>query len=595
VIYRLMPSSSEERLSPLRGRERSEAATPSVRTRAAWMKSHWPLGAVLGVLGLLIVVINPLREVPYEDDWSYTLMVRHLLETGHYQVDNWSAANPVSHIYWGALFARLFGFSFASLRISTLVLLAAGLCGMYMLAREHRLSARQAGMVTFVLLVSPLTLLVGFSYMTDIPYLACIVLGLAFYTRALRLNSYAWAFAGSVFASAAILNRTFGVAFVPGLALVWLLTSRKRNTLWLFLTAMALPLLAVGWQLLANAGTPNWAIPLHMEWQRAYVTNMHRLPPEMFWRLAVTLEYLALFSLPLIPVAMAEWWHSLKSRSTQTPGPGRYWRNSAMGALVVAVIFLAAANFVGVKFLEPSATGPGRPPPGWVMPIIGWCFDLIAKYSFVAVGITVAVFVGAAFYGRAIILRYASGSWREIRSHEALLDSVTLFLVILQITYFQFFDRYLLPLLPFVLIVVARRAGDCLDRFARHTLALVLAAMVVVSLYVRAHLAYYEDVWASSNNLVAQGVPAQQISSSWEWAFYHGAFDDYLRAYDGHPPGVDPREHFYRAWFKRMTTTAPYFMDPNELKGSHVQLISTMSYRDLLLRERTVHVYKRLP
>ena len=591
----LMPSSNGKRLSGLRGPERRDAVTMFMRTRAAWMKTHWPLGAVLGVLGLLIVVVNPLREVPYEDDWSYTLMVRHLLETGQYQVDNWSAANPIFHIYWGALFTRLWGFSFASLRISTLVLLAAGLCGMYMLAREHRLSARQAGLVSFLLLVSPLTLLLGFSYMTDVPYLACTVLGLAFYTRAIRLNSYALAFVGSVFAAAAMLIRTFGVAFLPGLALVWLLTSRKRNTLWLFLTAMALPLLAAGWQLLANAGSPNWAIPLHMEWQAAYLTNMHRLPPEMFWRLAVTLEYLALFSLPLIPVAVAEWWHSLRSRSLQESGPGSYWRKSAIGAVVVAVIFLAVANFVGVKVLEPSATGPGRPPPGWVMPIIGWCFDLIAKYSYLAVAVTVVVFVGAVFYARAIILRYAGGSWREISGHEALLDTVTLCLLVLQITYFQFFDRYLLPMLPFVLIVVARRAGDCLDRFARHTVALVLAATVTVLLYVRSHLAYSEAIWASSNNLVAHGVPAQQISSSWEWAFYHGAFNDYLRAYDGHPPLADPREHFYRTWGKRLTTTAPYFMELNELKGGRFQLISTVSYRDLLLRERTLHVYKRLP
>jgi 4-amino-4-deoxy-L-arabinose transferase-like glycosyltransferase len=464
-----------------------------------------------------------------------------------------------------------------------------------MLAREHRLSARQAGLLTFILLVSPLTVLYGFSYMTDVPYLACTVLGLAFYTRAIRLNSYALAFVGSVFAAAAILIRTFGVAFVPGLALVWLLTSRKRNTPWLFLTAMALPLLAAGWQLLANAGSPNWAIPLHTDWELAYLTNMHRLPPEMFWRLAITLEYLALFSLPLIPVAVAEWWHSLRSSSLQGTGRGRYWRNSAIGPVVVAVIFLAVANFVGVKVLEPSATGPGRPPPGWVMPIIGWSFDLMAKYPYLAVALTVVVFAGAVFYARAVILRYASGSWREISGHEALLDAVTLCSLVLQITYFQFFDRYLLPMLPFVLIVVARRAGDCLDRFARHTVALLAAATAAVLLYVRNQLVFNEAVWASSNSLVAQGVPAQQISSSWEWAFYHGAFDDYLRAYDGHPPGTDPREHFYRAWAKRMRTTAPYFMELNELKGSHFQLISTVSYRDLLLRETTVHVYKRLP
>jgi hypothetical protein len=571
-----------------------------MRTRISSLRSHWPLGVVLAVLCLLIVLINPLRQAPYQDDWSYTLMVQHLLDTGEYQVDNWAAANPIFHIYWGALFAYLWGFSFASLRISTLVLLAGGLCGMYMLSREHGLSASRAGIVTFVLLVSPLTLLLGFSYMTDVPFLACTVLGLAFYTRAIRLHSYAMAVVGSVFAAAAIMIRSFGVAFLPALAIVWLLTSRKRTTLWLFLTAMALPLLAAGAQVLANAGDPNWAIPVHMRWQVAYLANIERLPAETFWRLAITLEYLALFSIPLIPVAVAEWRQWLMSRTRPGEGSQREWRRWAIWTVVISAIVLALANFVGVRFLEGTETAPGRPPRGWVIPIIGWSLDSIAARPHLAVALTLIVLVGAIFYARAIVLRYAGGSWREIPDHERLLDAATLVLLALQITYFQFFDRYLLPILPFVLIVVARRAGDVMDRFARPTVAVLLAASVAILLYVRNMLSFNQAVWAGGESLVARGVPAQQISATWEWACYHGAFNDFVRAYDGHPPGRDPRDRFLAAGVK-ILRTAPYSVQSKEdfqaeqRAGGHLELISTVPYRDVMLRERAVYVYKRLP
>ena len=64
--------------------------------------------------------INPLRECPQIDDWAYAATVWHWLDTGQYRLNEWIAANPPFQIAWGALFCRLFGESFAVLRISTI-------------------------------------------------------------------------------------------------------------------------------------------------------------------------------------------------------------------------------------------------------------------------------------------------------------------------------------------------------------------------------------------------------------------------------------------------------------------------------------------
>lgn len=550
-----------------------------MRTVTAWVRDHWPLGLVLVLLGLVTVVINPLRQVAFTDDWSYALTVRHLLETGVYRLDNWAAANPVFQVYWGALFAKLFGFSFGSLKISTLVLLAGGLGGMYLLGREHGLSPRQSGLLTLVMLVNPLTLLLGFSYMTDIPFLACLVLALALCTRAVRLGSWRTAVAGSIFAAAAILIRSFGAAFLPALGLVWLLGRRKRETLWVYVAAGAVPLMAVVWQVLANTGAPNWAVPLHVQWQLAYVTNLKTLFPEMFWRLTIIFEYLALFSLPLVPVALAEWWHAVAVQPASDRKPA--WRDWIITAVIAVIII--AANVLGVTLLK-------RP---WQMPIVDWNLNDIADWpDGFSIALTLIMQIGALVYARAVVLRYAGGALKQIPDHERLLDAVTLGLLALQITYFQFGDEYLLHLMPFMLIVAGRHLAPWLDRQAWPTLARALALAVVGVLWVRGDQANAEAVWKGGDSLLAQGVPAQAVHSTWDWQSYNGAFDDYIQAYHGNPPGE--REGYFNDWLANVNKSATYEVKSKKLAGDGYRLVMTIPYRDMLLHEQAVYVYERL-
>jgi hypothetical protein len=71
---------------------------------------------------ILVIFVNPLREMALEDDWAYSLTVRHLTETGSYQLNNWLAANMPFQAYWGLIVTRVIGYSHSSLHISTLVL-----------------------------------------------------------------------------------------------------------------------------------------------------------------------------------------------------------------------------------------------------------------------------------------------------------------------------------------------------------------------------------------------------------------------------------------------------------------------------------------
>ena len=94
------------------------------------------LVGITGVMLAMSVLVYSPVEVPVVDDWTYAWSVEHFLHTGELRMLEWSAHYPLAQILWGALFSRLWGFSFAVLRLSTLVLAWAGLFAFFLTLRE---------------------------------------------------------------------------------------------------------------------------------------------------------------------------------------------------------------------------------------------------------------------------------------------------------------------------------------------------------------------------------------------------------------------------------------------------------------------------
>ena len=66
----------------------------------------------------------PHRDVPVIDDWTYAWSVEQLRYHGRLAMLDWSAVFPVGPALWGTAWSLVFGFSFTTLRVSTLVLAA---------------------------------------------------------------------------------------------------------------------------------------------------------------------------------------------------------------------------------------------------------------------------------------------------------------------------------------------------------------------------------------------------------------------------------------------------------------------------------------
>ena len=123
------------------------------------------------------------------DDFSYTRSAQILAQTGHIAYVGWAAAMLGWQLYLGALFIKLFGFSFTVVRLSTLpVAMLTAFLTQRAFVRAG-LNTWNATLGTIALVLSPLTLALTFSYMTDMGGLLCMVLCFYACLRALQAET----------------------------------------------------------------------------------------------------------------------------------------------------------------------------------------------------------------------------------------------------------------------------------------------------------------------------------------------------------------------------------------------------------------------
>ncbi|MFA6241022.1 MAG: glycosyltransferase family 39 protein [Candidatus Hydrogenedentales bacterium] len=176
------------------------------------------------VLAITVVLVSPLDAFPLNDDWVYATMVQWHLD-GHFAVHPYSSAFALTQTVWGALWCLVFGYSYGTLRISTLALAALAAWATSRAAREAGAGRRLSRMAGVVLVCNPLFLNLAYTFMTDVPFMACLAVSVLFHLRLLRRGHAKDAAVASVFACAAFLDRQFGVVvpivFAAALAVTW--------------------------------------------------------------------------------------------------------------------------------------------------------------------------------------------------------------------------------------------------------------------------------------------------------------------------------------------------------------------------------------
>ena len=493
-----------------------------------WTRRDAARAAVCAVVMLVAIAATwPVGGLGFNDDPSYAVTARTLAETGRVEMNGWATAAVILQAAWGALFVKAFGYSPTVLRLSMAPVAAAAVAAAFALCRRCGVRRPGATFTAVALGLSPVFLPLAASFMTDVTGVLFVMLGLLAVVSAALAEGAAAAVGWVVIAVvlAAVGGTARQTAWVPALAgLPWVAVSRWRER------AVAVSAVAgVAAVLVAAEGTIHWFLSYPYAIPEGFVGPgvVRRFAHDpaaaisLAWALVLTL---VLVALPIVVWAVG------RAPEWRRP-PAWQWATFAvvLGGLWVARRHWripATAPWMGNTLtwegvLGSLEAGVGRPP---MLPGFAWVAVSLAVYVVVAAAVAVGVRWGleTARLGRRQV-------WTSVRAPAHRVTMVLLLfvglytvLVLPRCVWAVAYDRYVLPVVPCVAILLLRgRAAGPIDRWAR---ACRLTGWAVLAAFGLVGVAATQDVlalgrarMAAVDQLRARGVPNTRIDGGWEF------------------------------------------------------------------------------
>lgn len=474
-----------------------------------------------------LIITNPVGDFPLNDDWSFGLAVKHLLEHGEFRPTGWTAMSLITQVLWGSLFSLPAGFSFTALRLSTLTLSLLGVLATYLLIRELRQPRWLACLASLTLAFTPIYFALSHTFMTDVPYTAIMVMASLVFVRNLNTGSDQTLYLGTSLALAATLTRQLAICVPLAFAVSSILKTGfgKREILRASLPAIVCIGALIAFQLwLAATGR----LPACYAAQNDKLFHSLSNPKAILIVAAnafPALLYVGLFLMPVLIVFLggntASLWPNTKVLLIfSTSGMG-------IGALVTFLkwgkghLLLPCQGNVLVR----SGIGPAYlhdteilqlnhiaslPASFWrVVSIIGLIGAILLL---TALGLTVI--------NLARKLRSARLDSKEAASVFLLLSAVIYLLPLLMVGYF---DRYLVPTIPFL---AGGIASACMHNLRTTRSNWICGSLAPVLLLVfggysicgtRDYLAWHRIRWEALNDLMKKGVKPGEIDGGVEF------------------------------------------------------------------------------
>ena len=126
------------------------------------------------VVAAAVLITNPVANMPFSDEFSFDKTALEFARTGHIIYNGWATPMLGWLIPWGALFIKLFGFSFNVMRFSMLPIDAVTVYLFHQILRRFGINSRNAVFGTLAFALSPIFMPSAASFMTDIPGMLAI-------------------------------------------------------------------------------------------------------------------------------------------------------------------------------------------------------------------------------------------------------------------------------------------------------------------------------------------------------------------------------------------------------------------------------------
>jgi hypothetical protein len=460
-----------------------------------------------------VVLVGPAGDFALGDDWAYAWAAKSLCENGQLDLLPWAAPSLLAHAAWGALVCLAGGFSFELLRLGTLMFAASGLLAFHLLLARCSSSSRSGSrgsvlLATATLAFSPLYFGLSFTFMTEIPCLALCLWAALLYLRGLQDDKPGSLLAAAaVIAVAVLVRQNVLLLAVAAAASAWLFPPGRLTRVAAAARCLLLPLASV-------VAYYAWLL----NWQGAPAGAAIRLS-----------DIASATPLRVIDVALRAWLTlgllaaPLLIRSSLSRD--RLLRIGLPAGLLLTVAACLFASSTGAGFALPNLLHAGGTGAltlrdtlflGMASPFDG---STAARTAISAASVLLATLLFVRLLPTRLSLREALDT--PARCLLSLAAALLLGGSLLQADFY--FDRYLLPALPFVLALLAMADNDSQRRTAATGLSLaLLAAMTFYSVagshdYMQWNRARHHLL----GGLEARGVAATEIDGGVEYNGWH--------------------------------------------------------------------------
>jgi 4-amino-4-deoxy-L-arabinose transferase-like glycosyltransferase len=494
------------------------------------MRSRLPVDLVIGgvaaavVLGLGLLVL-PRLAFPLLDEVFYVGPTVWLAETGQLVMPAAITTSFVALAAWGAVFVKLFGGSFVTLRLAALVASALSAVAFYALLRYLGFDRVRCVLTLSILILNPLYLSSSVIFLTESLFVLLVLCSLIVGLLGLRRGQGLLLLASGALAGAAFLTRQIGICVAVALAAGLLASPRLRRSPGPWLLLLVPPALTVAAYLL-------WSSELEDSGSRWYFANtvtawtQELRPTHVGRRVNLVLPYLGLFTLPLL-LAHAP---ALLPHLARLPRRGKAALAGGLLLVTLGFIYEWTKGLHHFPYLRSTLD-----PRGLFMPD----FTVVAQWPpapwLVAATLVLWAAAGIVVGLTASALPRSPGAWWR-HPHLPLYLTGAL-LALASISPYFLTDRYLLPWLPFALIAVL-----AVMRTVRPSLPLATAVVAAsAALSVALMLDYNERAalrWDIARTLAQDGIPVHDIAASWEW---HSWWNYWQVYHVGDPPPREPR------------------------------------------------------
>jgi 4-amino-4-deoxy-L-arabinose transferase-like glycosyltransferase len=507
----------------------SPAVIPLVASASAWL--------------LLFILFPPGRQdFPLNDDWAFAKGVFRFAHGDGIDYVGWASMPQLGQWLWACPFVWLFGATHTTLRLTTIILSWFGLWAVYDLLRQERVKPFPAALATGTLAFTPLFFLLQGTFMTDVPALSLALVALALYVRAIRGGCVGWLTGACIVAGLAAISRqnTLAVPVVAAVMLAREPSLRRKAGWWL---GVAVPVVMGG--------------IIHLWFQsRSDVRSLKPAAPPpaaLLFLPFIAVHFCALSALPLLVRRRAgASWRNLIWPFGITLVAAGYWLLFGV-YLPYGGLFPYSGNmispwgaFAGSKFTGHFVVGTAEGRPLLLGTFSGVLFSLLGC----AAG--------------AVLIDRIRPFWRNETFRSPLL-LFTMFQIPFILVVPDFYDRYLLFLLPGALVVASAGLPQ-LEAPRRPVAELgVLTLLAVISLgLMHDWLAWNSARWALGRRAIEKkGIDRWHIEGGVEWDGWYAGL--------GEPANPARQERwpvlpFTREWFTRIQ--GQYALSFSVLKGA---------------------------